>query len=180
MNNKIQHWLHRNYWWVSTIFIIALFVLFTTLKEFKIELFLTALGAILTSIYFVQKQKLEESQLFKELFEKFNCKYGKLNEHLEAFLAEKEKYENWKDLKQDTDQYNKLVEYFNLCAEEYMYYKRGYIYPDVWKSWKNGMKYYCKNSKVLQNLWEEELGQDSYYGFDLKKLEIKVDHSQSS
>lgn len=25
-----------------------------------------------------------------------------------------------------------LYRYFNLCAEEYLYYKRGYIYPEVW------------------------------------------------
>lgn len=177
MNNKIKHWLHRNYWWVSTILIIALFVLFITLEEFKIELFLTALGSILTSIYFVQKQKLEESKLFKDLFEEYNKKYGKLNDDLEGFLAIEEKYSNWKDLKKDTAQYNLLVEYFNLCAEEYMYYQQGYIYPKVWKSWKKGMEYYCEKSEVLQNLWEEELGQDSYYSFDLNKLGIKVDHS---
>ena len=62
-----------------------------------------------------------------------------------------------------------LYDYFNLCAEEYLFYKRGYIYPEVWWSWVAGMKFY-HDDKRIKRLWVEELSSGSYYGFDIIKL----------
>jgi hypothetical protein len=70
-----------------------------------------------------------------------------------------------------------LFDYFNLCGEEYLFYRRGYIYPEVWKSWVAGMKFYYNDPRI-QNLWEEELSSESYYGLDISKeierLELKA------
>ena len=56
-----------------------------------------------------------------------------------------------------------LFRYFNLCGEEYLYFKKGYIYPEVWKAWHNGMMVYYQNMRI-RKLWSEELKSDSYYG----------------
>jgi hypothetical protein len=37
---------------------------------------------------------------------------------------------------------------FNLCAEEYFFYLQGYIHPEVWKAWENGMKYFLDTKKL--------------------------------
>jgi|AntRauTorcE11898_2_1112593.scaffolds.fasta_scaffold10056_2 hypothetical protein len=181
INIKFKHLLHRNYWWVSTLLVIGIFILFIFIEEVEIELFISSLGAVFTSIYFVQKQKLEESKLFKELFGHFNKEYGKLNDKLEDFIQyEQDGFSDTKELRKNPEYYDLLINYFNLCAEEYVYYQQGYIYPNVWESWKNGMKYYCKKSTLFMDLWEEELGQGSYYKFNLEQLEIEDQSKKTS
>ena len=100
----------------------------------------------------IQKQKLEELKLLKDLFIVFNKRYDKLNEELNNIANKDEK----EDLsKADIDILN---DYFNLCGEEYFYHKQGYIHFEVWKpgsmEWntfikiielkKNGKKSYKK------------------------------------
>jgi hypothetical protein len=105
----------------------------------------------------VQKQKLQEAKLFKELFDDFNNRYDNINDELDAIYQKTEGGIT-------PEEKNLLVQYFNLCAEEYVFSKKGYIYPDVWKSWKKGMEHYYKD-QLIQKLWEEESKQGSYYGF---------------
>jgi hypothetical protein len=126
----------------------------------SIKLLFSTLGVILTSVYFVQKQKLEEAKLFKELFDDFNYRYDEINDRLEALCGKKEG-------RMTPEEKNLLVQYFNLCAEEYVFFKKGYIYPDVWESWKKGMEYYY-NNQLIQEQWNNELEQGSYYNFRLK------------
>ncbi len=116
-------------------------------------------GAVLSLAYFLQKQKLDEIRLFKELFVDFNKRYKDLNDELtplkdpsaEAQLTDKEK--------------QTLVDYFNLCAEEYLFHRRGYIHPDAWTAWSNGMQDILK-SKRIRAFWKTEKDTFSYYGFE--------------
>ena len=62
-----------------------------------------------------------------------------------------------------------LFNYFNLCGEEYLYYKRGFIYPEVWQAWKNGMRLFRKNPRI-KNLWDADLETGSYYGLGFDDL----------
>lgn len=64
-----------------------------------------------------------------------------------------------------------LYDYFNLCAEEYFYYKSGYIDIDVWQSWVEGMKYYASNPEI-RRIWLSELQSGSYYGFPPNLLNV--------
>jgi len=130
----------------------------------KFEIVVTALGGIFSSAYFVQKQKLEELRLFKELFTEFNHRYDQMNEKLNKILQETQ---NQKLTEQEI---NYLYDYFNLCGEEYLYYKQGYILPEVWESWKNGMKTFA-SSKCIRQAWEKDLVLNSYYGFRLSLLD---------
>jgi hypothetical protein len=63
-----------------------------------------------------------------------------------------------------------LMDYFNLCAEEYLYFNAGYIDTSVWKSWMRGMKAYAA-VPAIRGLWEKELQSGSYYGFSLSGFE---------
>jgi hypothetical protein len=62
--------------------------------------------------------------------------------------------------------YDTLYKYFNLCAEEYLYYTKGYIYPEVWSAWWNGMIVFCRNPRI-RRIWSDELNTNAYYGFPL-------------
>lgn len=48
----------------------------------EITVFITILGGVASALYFIQKQKLEELRLFKELFVNFNSRYDGFNESL--------------------------------------------------------------------------------------------------
>jgi hypothetical protein len=91
----------------------------------------SVLATGLAFIYFVQQQKLAETSLFKELFTEFNQRYDSLNEKLVALRGETSEL--------TPEKKGIVLDYFNLCAEEYLFYKEGYIYPEVWTAWCRGM-----------------------------------------
>lgn len=124
----------------------------------------TIIGGSLSFVYFVQKQKLEETRLLKDLFTEFNARYEALNEGLNEML----RGDLTRELSQDN--VDTLYSYFNLCGEEYLYYKQGYIFPEVWEAWLNGMKTFYKDERI-RRVWKQELETNSYYGFDSKLLE---------
>jgi len=131
------------------------------------KLIVTIIAGILSSIYFVQKQRLEELRLFRALFTEFNERYNNLNERLYEILRKNP------DEKLEPKEIDVLYDYFNLCGEEYFYYKHGYIYPEVWKSWKNGMSIFWKDNRIRE-VWQDELETDSYYGLKLDFLRKPV------
>ena len=64
------------------------------------------------------------------------------------------------------DEKHLLIDYFNLCAEEYLYYCRGFIDPEVWEAWRNGMNPIFAAPRVAE-LWAKESSSNSYYGFKM-------------
>ena len=70
---------------ISIVLIIVGFV-FQEKLDWKLNI--TLVGSIKSSVYFVEKQKLEQMVLFKELFTKFNGRYDGLNEKLNEILEE--------------------------------------------------------------------------------------------
>lgn len=120
-------------------------------------------GVAISLIYFVQSQRLEETRLFKELFSEFNLRYDKLN----GTLQDVERYPPEQCL--TNEETKALVDYFNLCAEEYLFYKLGYIREEAWRAWLKGMRHYYKFNRIRE-LWDRELNQDSFYGFSAKYL----------
>lgn len=63
-----------------------------------------------------------------------------------------------------------LYDYFNLCAEEYLYFKSGYIDGEVWAAWLRGMRSFAQHAEI-RRVWETELGGGSYYGFTLALID---------
>jgi hypothetical protein len=122
---------------------------------------ITIIATFLSFFYFAQKQDLEELSLFKKLFTEFNDRYDRLNEGLNSILR------GDANTKLTTEEIDLLYNYFNLCGEEYLFFKRGFIYREVWKAWLNGMKIFYQNERV-RKIWEEELKTDSYYGLKIE------------
>jgi len=99
--------------------------------------------------------------LFREAFAQFNARYDRLNEELNRIRDPSAKEPlSVKDRDKDRDI---LFNYFNLGGEEYLYYSRGYILPEVWHAWYNGMIIFYKHPRI-RALWEPELETGSYYG----------------
>lgn len=128
---------------------------------------LAILGSLISFIFVVQKQTIDEAKLFKDIFIEFNKRYDRLN----AKLNEIKREEN-RPLYEIEGAVDTLFDYFNLCAEEYLFYKRGYVYPEIWSSWVKGMRIYFGDDRVWK-LWLEEQKTESYYGFDFDR-ELKL------
>jgi hypothetical protein len=154
--------LFSYYGWVA----VSLAVISLILSIFgliKSELLFGMIGGAVSFAHFTQKQKLEETNLFRQLFDGFNDRYNKMNERLGQIHSGDTSAQL---LPSEED---KLIEYFNLCAEEFLYYRRGYIPSDVWFSWCNGMKWYYANPRI-KALWDKELKLESFYGLEMPCL----------
>ena len=124
--------------------------------------------------------KIARDQFFKSLFTEFNLKYDAMNEALNAIIKINEKSVEKDDDKPseagspDTAKYfvngkektkeNIIIDYLNLCAEEYLWYKKGRIDIEVWAAWKAGMIYYFKQDAFKDDIEKQKVQKDSYYG----------------
>src|SRR5436190_2837771 len=56
---------------------------------------------------------------------------------------------SWLRQQSDFNETQKLefIDYFNLCAEEFLFQRLGYIYDEVWTSWRNGMLQYGRDPR---------------------------------
>ena len=156
MNNKVKAFWFKYYVFIvpSILVIIITAIIIMRVRE-PLALFATFSGVALTTIYFVQKQKLEEMKLFKDLFTEFNKRYECQNEKLADIKTNKIS---------GSDDINKVLDdYFNLCSEEYLFYKEGRIHNEAWGSWCRGMKEHLSNN-VIKEYWEEAQKENSYYG----------------
>jgi hypothetical protein len=130
-------------------------------KEGRMPLIGSVLATILTFCYFIQQQRLSEATLFKSLFTEFNSRYNELNGRLTAIALH--------DADLSPEQRETVIDYFNLCAEEYLFYEEGYIHKVVWKSWCNGMLLYLQK-EPFSSIWNEEKRTNSYYGLSLDQI----------
>src|SRR6266480_622502 len=122
------------------------------------ELLLSGIGTAGGLTYFLYRQHLDETKLFSELFVAFNKRYDELNDSLNNILAGTGEGEC------SAIERERLFSYFNMCAEEYLFYRAGYIDKYVWDSWSRGMKVFFDHPRI-RRLWEEDCKADSYYGF---------------
>ncbi len=154
-----KDFIFRNYVWIAVAGeVSAIAVIFASTSPDRVVPMGTTLGAVLGFCFIVQKQKLEELRLFRDLFTDFNCRYDEMNEKLENILTGNQI--------EDSKLRKTLVDYFNLCAEEYLFYDEGFIHRAAWRSWCLGMLYYLKDERI-RKIWDDEVGRDSYYGLTL-------------
>jgi len=154
---RIKFWFFEHYWWLLFLFgVAAIFVLLW--RQQPLPTVVAVVGALLSLIYFLQKQKLEEMRLFREIFKECNARYDLMNEDLATIAS----------LSPELSLQNrvKVVDYLNLCGEEYLYFKRGYIEPSVWEAWHNGMKFWT-TAPAIHAVWEAEKQTGSYYDLPL-------------
>lgn len=157
----MKFWLFKYYGIVIAVgILLALGLGFAGTSKEHWELALAASGALLSLAYFVQKQKLDETKLFNELFRDFNARYGELLDRLGEIENQPDNYVLTDDDKE------LLLTYFNLCSEEFLMYDLGYVHPVVWRSWKKGMLEYHARP-FIGRFWDEEMKRGSYYGLVL-------------
>jgi hypothetical protein len=128
------------------------------------ELLAAVVGTAAALVYFLYRQHHQDTQMFVSLFEKFNTRYNHLNERLNAIVS---RPADSPFLQAHRDA---LYDYFNLCAEEHLFYEAGYIDEMVWRAWLLGMKHFARDAAV-RRLWEEEIITGSYYHFQLTLLD---------
>lgn len=119
------------------------------------------LGGAFAAVYAIQKQQIEGLQLFQQLFTHFNARYAELHHRLQCVVNGPE-----------TDDGNireVLDNYFNLCAEEYRFYKEGRILGEVWRAWCRGILAYLACDRI-RSYWETEVTHDSYYGLTTEEI----------
>jgi len=158
-----KDFIFKNYWWLASVVVVAaILVILGSKAPQPAGLIGTAIATALAFCYFAQKQKLDELTLFKNLFTESNSRYEKMNDRLEDIRTGNQVI--------DSDQRRILVGYFNLCAEEYLFYQEGFIHRAAWRSWCLGMNYYLANERI-RKIWDEEVGRDSYYGLTVKAVQ---------
>jgi hypothetical protein len=155
--HRIKHFLFEYHILLSAVVVTVVFYFYGTREELRNPEFLFGGVGIGGGIsYFAFQQILAERQLLYALFKEFNARYENMNDIL--FEIEK-----GKDTL--TDQEKKaLVGYFNLCSEEWMYFRDGLIPSRIWNSWDEGMKHYHSIPRIKE-FWDSELAKNSYYGF---------------
>ena len=126
------------------------------------EIYFAGIATLITIFISIINYNRANDEFFKELFTEFNQRYDALN----GFLFQI----NETDILTDTDK-KRIMDYINLCSEEYMWVKKGRIPHHIWNSWKNGIELHLKKSPIRQVFEQERnLWKSSYYGFfdDLK------------
>jgi len=114
---------------------------------------------------------LANDKLNKELFTELNARYDKLNDSLVIIETYYKHTNQFKELSvEDRGMHQKLkqdvIDFFNLCAEEYYWHKKRRIDPKVWEAWYSGMNYWVNEVETIRELWIKELetnGRTSYY-----------------
>jgi hypothetical protein len=154
---RAKFWFFKNYWWIFTAATVLIICNYFFQSNMKFSTLLTAFGTFLSIIYFLQKQRLEETKLFRDIFSECNKRYESMNDSLNAII------EGNDETKLKPDERAILNDYFNLCGEEHLFYTQGYIFPKVWENWQNGMKIFLDNPRI-KSVWEEEMESESYYG----------------
>lgn len=159
----MKHWFFQQYWWLILVAAVgAIALVLVTSAQLEWQLLLGIVGSALSGIYFVQKQRLEEMHLFKQIFTEFNSRYDTLNQQLNAIAAQCD------DKPLSPDELSTLNDYFNLCGEEFLFYRTGYLLPPVWQSWRNGILSFMRSARIRQH-WKREQASGSYYGLELEK-----------
>jgi len=130
---------------------------FAPLRYQSSEFLLASIGGIWAVAFFLQNGHNEDAKFMKELFQYFTQRYDQQNNDLQGWLRQKEEFTDKQKLG--------FIDYFNLCAEESVFQRLGYIYDEVWESWQNGMRQYGRDARVAA-LWLEQKETNSYYGFE--------------
>lgn len=112
------------------------------------------IGACATVYVGLLNYWLQRDKVMQDLFTAFNVRYDRLNGDLLAI--EKGAFEG------DPDRI--IIDYLNLCAEEYFWYTRGRIDGAIWRAWRNGMENWMHVPAIRQAAVRESRLRDSYYG----------------
>ncbi len=129
--------------------------------------FLGLIGLVITYVFSSANKKINHQKMEKELFKEFNERYNDLNEDLQSITSET-KFEELNTLTSKSVEGKTLdlvlIDYFNLCAEEYYWKQRKRIGTKIWNAWHEGMMHYYR-FPAIKALWDRERNNSwrSYY-----------------
>ena len=149
---------HRGYLWLVLLAVLAVEIIIFRLSSWPIKTLAVVVGGTWAVFSFRHQDHLQTARFCKELVTEFNNRYDAINEDLQKLVQHSGEFSE--------DDILAFVDYFNLCAEEYLFHEAGYIYDEIWESWHNGMKHYARDSRVA-SIWAVENKTNSYYGFKL-------------
>jgi len=154
---------------IPNLIIFGIGLLVYYLLDKKVELLAAFLATGISLSLGLRSYHSENDKLFKDLFKEFNDKYdSKFNNELQAIVA------IGTNGSISPSQKNLVIDYLNLCSEEYLWYKLNRIPEEVWIAWENGMVYYMKQEPIKQIVLSEMGQKDSYYGlFDKIGYKLK-------
>lgn len=159
MLKSLFNWFFRN--GNSIIFAVLLSIIFYLFHTNLIEsnFFFGILGSV-TSLYLgVSQYKLSHDKMVMELFSKFNSRY---DEDLNDLFN---KIQNEEITELCSKQRLQIIDYLNLCAEEYYWFRKGVLPNKIWKAWKSAIENNLNHQVVVGVKDEEFLNfEDSYYG----------------
>jgi hypothetical protein len=131
------------------------------------KLLLGLLGTVATLYFGSIKNRIENDKLFKELFQGFNEKYdSRFNDLINELKNDKARV-------LEPFEKNLIIDYLNLCSEEFLWRSKNRIPSKVWNAWKAGIKENLKIKQVEEIYFEEtdtKNGKVSYYGL-IEELE---------
>jgi hypothetical protein len=153
---------HRAWWVMAAGVVLGMLVFYFVPALQRAELIISWTAGLWAVTNFLHQHELARARFFFELFNRFNERYDGLNCELASIMAGPD------HATLSVNEHSTLIDYFNLCAEEYMFYRRGYIPQDVWTFWCRGMREYAANKRIMRR-WQAEAASCSYYGFDLRK-----------
>ena len=147
--------------------VFGIFIFYSSGK--KLEFPIAVFGVGISIAFSLRQYRIENDKMFKELFIMYNEKYDtKFNNCLNEIDKEVSKDSSYK---LSEIQKPIIIDYLNLCAEEYLWYRKGRIDTLAWNSWERGMKYYLNISAIKKVIQNEQKQKDSYYGiFDYLNL----------
>ncbi len=119
-------------------------------------LFIGLVALIVTWIYAAKSKRISEDEIFYNLYSNFNERYDKINDDLQILQAKKEKIKTVETLK-SSPYYKTVIDFFNICAEEYYWRGRGRIKDEVWDAWNFGMNYWYREILVIRLAWTSEI-----------------------
>ncbi|MCC9043717.1 hypothetical protein LNQ81_13645 [Myroides sp. M-43] len=182
MKERLHSYWKMNQWRLcigGALIVVIVIIVYSILPESKLRdeknvlTLVTATMAGIIAIYLgLVKQNLDDDKLFQELFLHFNSRYDNdLNDLFNELREEKD------DQRELTKEERLLViDYFNLCSEEYLWHIRGRLLPEVWNAWEQGIIANLKIPKVKELFDKECLNENSrksYYGF-IEYIEKKI------
>lgn len=110
--------------------------------------------------------KIENDKVFNQLFKEFNNKYDmKFNDKLNEI---DNSYNTNNDYIIRNEDIPLIIDYLNFCSEEYLWYTKGRIPKNVWKSWENGMLYFLNLEPINKIIQTQKNQKTSYYGLFTK------------
>ncbi len=153
---------YQDVFWINLSALVLGILLYFAFNQ-KTEILTAAIATGISLSLGLRQYKIENDKIFKDLFISFNEKYDtKFNNTL--IVIDKQNNKDNGSCELNDKQETLIIDYLNLCAEEFLWYTKGRIPDKVWKSWKKGMIYYLNIDCINKVILSEKNQKDSYYG----------------